>query len=64
MDFLVVDGHHQSCQVVLQDLPLEIGDGLQAIEIFFRIRVLQHHGAPFIICIGDGKGVGRQGIEE
>ncbi len=59
MHFLVVFGHHQPCQVVLKDLAFEIGYGLQAIEIFFGIGILEHHRSPFIIGIRDGKGVRR-----
>jgi len=49
MHFLIVYSHYQTGQVIFKDFSFEICQRLQAIEIFFRVGVLQHHGAPPVI---------------
>ena len=60
---LSVDCHHQTRQVIFNDLTLELRHRLQAVQMPAGMGVLQHHDA-FVVRIADRKGGGRQSVEK
>ena len=58
MNFLIIDQHYKTGQVIFKNFTFKISRGFQAVGIFGRRSILQHHLSSFIIRIGQCKSRG------